>query len=116
MGFTASAPMRNKVGAFECRQMLGDHGLRDSGGSSQSVHGLIAVAGEALKDGAPRGIGEGLEDGAGGVAHAKTITKRLLIVNGKYSPIMESRRMGEGLQVTYGRRRSARLDRAGGDR
>ena len=75
VGFTAVTAKADELGRFEDGEVLGDGGLGDSGGVSQGMDGLLAVAGELLEDGAPGRVGEGAKDGIGsGCFHAKTIT------------------------------------------
>ena len=61
VGFASLAAMAHQFGAFEDDEVFGDGGLRDAGVAGEGVHGLLAIAGEALEEGAAGGVGERLE-------------------------------------------------------
>ncbi|HUZ93511.1 MAG TPA: Ig-like domain-containing protein [Edaphobacter sp.] len=84
VGLAPIAAMAHQAGAFECGEVLGDHGLRDSGARGQGVNGEVAVAGEPFEERSSGGIGESFEDAVCGVGHGKTITTWLLVVKRKF--------------------------------
>jgi hypothetical protein len=59
------------------------------------MHGLLAVAGEALEEGAAGGVGEGLEEIVRDGWHERTITNWLWIVNEKSAA--SERHRGQGI-------------------
>lgn len=84
VGFASLAAMAYQFGPLEHGEVLGDSGLRYACVAGQCVHGLFAVAGQLLKDGATGGIREGAKDRiALGWLHTKTITIRLWFVKSK---------------------------------
>ncbi len=80
MGFASLAAIANQPGALQSGKMLGNHRLRHTRALGQSVHGLFAIPGQPLEDGAASGIGESAEKFVRGSRHFKTITVWLSIV------------------------------------
>lgn len=62
MGLASFAAVAHKACAFEDDEVLGDGWLGDAGAASQGMYGLLAVAGEALEEGATGGVGECFEE------------------------------------------------------
>ena len=58
VSFASLAAMPYQPGALEDGEVLGDSGLRYAGVARQCVDGLLAVAGELLKNGAAGGMGK----------------------------------------------------------
>jgi hypothetical protein len=85
--FASVAAVAHQAGALERREVLGDHGLRDTGALRQSVDGVVAVAGEPLEERPSGGVGESFEDAIGSVRHDQTITMRLLIAKRKFCAV-----------------------------
>lgn len=66
----ACVPIAHQARATECREVLRDGRLGDRGARGELRNGRFALAGETLKDGAARGIGQSPED-IGGSALAE---------------------------------------------
>jgi hypothetical protein len=62
VGLAACTAVAHQAGAFEDDEMLGDGGRGDAGAAGQGMDGQLAIAGEALEEGAAGGVGERFEE------------------------------------------------------
>jgi len=66
----ADAMFLDEARAAEQAEMFGDSRARDGEGAGDLAGGLLAAA-EQVEDGAAGGVGEGAEDGVGGMRNGK---------------------------------------------
>jgi hypothetical protein len=84
MRFSPGAAIADQTRAPQQSEVFRDCRLRDAKAVGECMHRLLAIAGQALKDGAAGWIGKGLEDVGCDSWHAQTITEWLWFVKDFY--------------------------------